>query len=83
MSAGNFLERSRLNPPPTYIPPSEFREYRPRVRLWPAAASKLLTSVTVTAAKSYVVLQADPCIWEDGEKGGGIYSAPRVPFAQV
>ena len=81
--AGNFLEGSRLNPPPAFVPRSEFREFRPRVRMWPAASSKLLTSVTVTAAKSYVLLQANPCTWEEEAKPGGIYTAPRVPFAQV
>jgi hypothetical protein len=83
LRAGNFLEPSRLNPPPAFVPRSEFREYRPRVRMWPPVSSRLLTSFTLTAAKSYVVLQADPCIWESGEKCGGIYSSPRVPFAQV
>lgn len=51
--------------------------------MWPATSSKLLTSVTVTAAKSYVLLQADPCTWEEEAKCRGIHTAPRVPFAQV
>jgi hypothetical protein len=51
--------------------------------MWPSADAALLASVTVTAAKSYVVLQADPRLWETGEPARGVYTAPRIPFAQV
>lgn len=51
--------------------------------MWPTASANLLTTVTVTSAKSHLVLQGDPRTWEAGRPPRELLTAPRVPFARV
>lgn len=81
--AGNFLEKSQLSPALPPLPSNLLRPYRPRINMWPAAADGLLTTVTVNCAKSHLLFQGDPQIWERGLPPRHLLTAPRVPFVRV
>lgn len=84
--AGNFLEKSTLNPP-VVLPlptPEELRPYKPVISMWPPALSPLLLTLTLSVPSGTLLLEGDPATWETNTgKPGPISTAARVPFAIV